>query len=100
MSNSSTKREQALEACDKVINGIEDGTISVSSSLLLCKKIARLVNDLEGMEWLDYEYGGYPNKKGYHLMHGGLVLNMVGYLKRRIKKDESVNTCSQSFVVK
>lgn len=61
MSNSLTKREQALEACDKVINGIEDGTISVSSSLLLCKKIARLVNDLDGLEWLNYEYGGYPN---------------------------------------
>lgn len=61
MSNSLTKREQALEACDKVINGIEDGTISVSSSLLLCKKIARLVNDLDGQEWLNYEYGGYPS---------------------------------------
>ena len=64
MSNSLTKREQALEACDKVINGIEDGTITVSSSLLLCKKIARLVNDLEGQEWLSYEYGGYPNIGG------------------------------------
>ena len=61
MSNSLTKREQALEACDKVINGIEDGAISVLSSLLLCKKIARLVNDLDGQEWLNYEYGGYPS---------------------------------------
>lgn len=58
------KRTQALDACDKVINGIEDGTVSVSSALLLCKRIARLVNDMEGQEWLDYEYGGYPTKKG------------------------------------
>lgn len=66
MSDFSTKREQALQACDKVINGIEDGTISVSSALLLCKKIARLVNDIEGQEWLNYEYGGYPrDSKGY-----------------------------------
>ena len=64
MSDFSTKREHALEACDKVINGIEDGTISVSSALLLCKKIARLVNDVEGQEWLDYEYGGYPSYNG------------------------------------
>ena len=64
MSNSLTKKEQALAACDKVINGIEDGTISVSSSLLLCKKIARLVNDYEGQEWLNYEYGGYPSDNG------------------------------------
>lgn len=27
---------------------------------LLCRKIARLVNDEEGMTWLSYEYGGYP----------------------------------------
>lgn len=64
MSEMSSKREQALIACEKVINGIEDGTISVSSSLLLCKKIARLVNDIESQEWLDYEYGGYPNSNG------------------------------------
>lgn len=64
MSNSLSKKEQALVACDKVINGIEDGTISVSSSLLLCKKIARLVNDWEGQEWLNYEYGGYPSDNG------------------------------------
>lgn len=66
MSDFATKREQALQACDKVINGIEDGTISVSAALLLCKKIARLVNDLEGQEWLNYEYGGYPRgEDGY-----------------------------------
>lgn len=61
MSSFSERRTQALDACDKVINGIEDGEISVSSALLLCKKIARLVNDAEGQEWLQYEYGGYPS---------------------------------------
>ena len=60
MDSITNKREQALEACEKVINGIEDGTISVSASLLLCRRIARLVNDPEGHEWLGYEYGGYP----------------------------------------
>lgn len=29
MSDFATKRLQALEACDKVINGIEDGTVTV-----------------------------------------------------------------------
>lgn len=60
MSDFTTKRMQALDACEKVINGIEDGDISTSAALLLCKKIARLVNDIEGQEWLSYEYGGYP----------------------------------------
>lgn len=64
-----TKRDQALEACDKVILGIEDGTISISSALLLCKRIARLVNDLEGQEWLGYEYGGYPRGKDGYILH-------------------------------
>ena len=63
MSNITTKKTQALEACEKVINGIEDGEISVSSALLLCKKIARLVNDQEGIEWLSYELSGYPKDK-------------------------------------
>ena len=66
MGNYAAKRLQALEACEKVVNGIEDGVISTSSALLLCKKIARLVNDIDGQEWLTYEYGGYPrNDDGY-----------------------------------
>ena len=60
MSDFSTRRLQALEACNKVINGIEDETVTVSSALLHCMKIARLVNDVDGQEWLSYEYGGYP----------------------------------------
>lgn len=64
MNNFSTKKDQALEACNKVIDGIENGTIPVSASLLLCKRIARLVNDIDGQEWLNYEYGGYPNNNG------------------------------------
>lgn len=70
MSDFATKRLQALEACDKVINGIEDGTITVSSALLQCMKIARLVNDIDGQEWLRYEYGGYPKTDE------GLVTNL------------------------
>lgn len=68
MSNFTEKRKQALEACDKVINGIEDGAIAVSSSVLLCRKIARLVNDIEGQEWLSYEYGGYPRGDDGHIL--------------------------------
>ena len=52
-----TRRSQALEACEKVINGIENGVISTSSALLLCRKIARLVNDIEGQEWLNFGMG-------------------------------------------
>lgn len=54
------KIEKALEACEKVIDGIEDSTITTESALLLCTKIARLTNDEENTIWLQYEYGGYP----------------------------------------
>lgn len=54
------KIEKALEACEKVIDGIEENTITTESALLLCTKIARLTNDEENMIWLQYEYGGYP----------------------------------------
>lgn len=67
MNDFAKKRLQALEACEKVINGIEDAEISTSSALLLCKKIARLVNDIDGQEWLTYEYGGYPRDDTGHL---------------------------------
>lgn len=70
MSDYAIKRQQALEACGKVINGIEDGTVTVSSALLQCMKIARLVSDTDGQEWLSYEYGGYPKTDE------GLVTNL------------------------
>lgn len=69
MSNAIDKKGQALEACNKVINGIEDETISVSSALLQCMKIARLVNDFAAQEWLSYEYGGYPRTNDGHVVH-------------------------------
>lgn len=67
MEDINSRRTQALEACEKVINGIEDGTITTSSALLQCIKIARLVNDFEAQEWLGYEYGGYARNDDGHL---------------------------------
>ena len=64
MRDYSDKKHQAIEACEKAINGIEDETLTVGAALLLCKKIARLVNDYDAIEWLNYEYGGYPDKDG------------------------------------
>lgn len=46
------KIEKALEACEKVIDGIEDSTITTESALLLCTKIARLTNDEKNIIWL------------------------------------------------
>ena len=58
-----TKTESAQLACEKVLNGIEDDTITTTSALLQCLKIARLLNDVDAIIWLQYEYGGYPKTK-------------------------------------
>lgn len=84
------KRMEAIEACNKTIYGIEDGSISVSSSLLLCKRIARLVNDQEAQEWLNYEYGGYPHGKDGYIKHEAWVIaTNHGRKELREEKDGS-----------
>ena len=63
-----SKIDRVLLSCEKVIDGIEDETITTESALLQCLKIARLLNDEESIIWLQYEYGGYPrNEEGYVL---------------------------------
>lgn len=62
-----TKREKALDACENVLDGIEEDTISTSSALLQCLRIARLLNDQYAIEWLQYEYGGYPLTETGHI---------------------------------
>ena len=63
-----TKTENALVACEKVLNGIEDNTITTTSALLQCLKIARLLNNVDAIIWLQYEYGGYPkDADGVHI---------------------------------
>lgn len=56
-----TKKEQIIDACEKVLTGLEDNSISGYSALLLCKKIARLSNDTDAYRWLDFELSGYPH---------------------------------------
>lgn len=55
-----TKVEQALIVSEKVLDGIENENISTSSALLQCLRIARLLEDVDAIIWLQYEYGGYP----------------------------------------
>jgi len=54
------KKEEALKLAEEVLTQIELEQISVSSTLLRAKRIARLTNDLEALEWLTYESEGYP----------------------------------------
>lgn len=61
-----TKFEQALETCERIMTGVELGTLSTSSMLMMCLRVARLTNDTDAIEWLQYENSGYPrNEEGY-----------------------------------
>ncbi|MBQ4038441.1 MAG: hypothetical protein IJD05_02910 [Bacteroidaceae bacterium] len=64
-----TKNEQALECCEKVLDAFELGSCSISSALLLCMRIARLLNDTEALIWLQYESGGYPRNAEGRIYH-------------------------------
>lgn len=78
------KKEMALNACENVLNGIEDNTISASSALLQCLKIARLTNDQGATIWLQYEYGGYPRGEDGHILPDAwdvAYANGRGYMK-------------------
>ena len=65
------KLEQAKATCESLLEGIECNTIPTSSALLLCLRIARLLNDSESIIWLQYEYGGYPRTTDGHITAEG-----------------------------
>ena len=64
-----TKHEQALECCEKILDAIELGTCTISSALLLCLRVARLLNDTYALTWLQYESSGYPKDKDGYILH-------------------------------
>ncbi|MBD5094474.1 MAG: hypothetical protein HDT26_09365 [Subdoligranulum sp.] len=86
------KIEKALNSCERVLDGIEEGTISTSSALLLCLRIARLLNDQNAIIWLQYEYGGYPKTEDGYIEHKAWEIaynNGRGYISGR---DRSIFT--------
>lgn len=78
------KAEKALKTCENILEGIEDDTITTSSALLQCLKVARLLNDQTAIIWLQYEYGGYPKTKDGHIQSDAWKIaykNGRGYVK-------------------
>lgn len=57
---------EALSLSEDVLKGLETETLTVSSACLRCLRIARLMNDVQSIQWLEYETTGYPRTKdGY-----------------------------------
>lgn len=58
-----TKIEEALKVSEDILNSFEDYTQKVSSVLLKCLKLARLMEDTDAIEWLSCELHGYKSTK-------------------------------------
>lgn len=61
------KEYEIINACEKVMNGLDDENIAPSNACSLCRKIARLVNDESSSLWLEYECSGYPRNPDGHI---------------------------------
>lgn len=92
----SDKIEKALLACEKVVEGIEDDTITTTSALLLCSKIARLTNDENAIIWLKYEYGGYPKTKDDYIENHAFAI-AYEYGRGYTKKGQKYIFTEQAF---
>lgn len=57
------KLQKALELSENILEDIELENEKLSSILLKCLRLARLIDDTESMEWLQYEVGGYKRSE-------------------------------------
>ena len=78
------KLQKALELSEEILEKIELEEESLESIALKCLRLARLINDTEGMEWLQYEIKGYKksdncyvDKEAYNIAkaHGRSYIN-------------------------
>lgn len=58
-----TKIKEALKVSEDILNAFEDYTQKVSSILLKCLKLARLMEDEDAIEWISCELHGYKSSK-------------------------------------
>lgn len=63
------KLQKAYELSEEILENLEMQTEKVSTILLKVLRLARLTNDIESMEWLNNEIGGYKNIKPRMLSH-------------------------------
>lgn len=58
--------EEALDLSEEILESIELEKIKLTSVVLRCLRLARLINDYDAVTWLQYESTGYPrNSQGY-----------------------------------
>jgi len=93
------KIKQALEACERVLSGVEDESLSVSSTLFQCLKIASLLNDVDSITWLQYECGGYPRDGNGFITTAAWIIAFENG-RKAIKDEEETIFTDMAFVLK
>ncbi len=74
---------QASVLSEQILEGLELETLSTASAALRCMRLARLMNDVDGIDWLQYEISGYPRAQG-----GKKILQSafdIGYARGRLR---------------
>ena len=56
----SIRKEEALSIIEKALKDVHDDAVSVSSLLMKCQSVMRLLNLEEDVDWITYELSGYP----------------------------------------
>lgn len=60
MTNSLSRRAEALDLAEELLGDIELSRIAPIDMARRASRLARLLDDTEGMAWLAYEIGGFP----------------------------------------
>jgi hypothetical protein len=61
MTRQASRRAEALELADQLLNDIEMSSIGPMDIARKTSRLARLLDDAEAMKWLSFEVGGYPS---------------------------------------
>ena len=91
------KLEKMLEISDDILNNIENSDISFEQILLKCKKLARLRDDFDTINWFTAELSGYSSNitipgitrddlERYAGMSGRFTINIDPKTKEEINK--------------
>lgn len=84
------KLQKALELSEEILEKIELEEESLESIALKCLRLARLINDTEGMEWLQYEIKGYKRSDNGYIDSGAYNIAKAHgrtYINNKDKKE-------------
>lgn len=80
--------EEALQLSEEILESIELEKIKLSSIVLRCLRLARLINDNEAIQWLQFESTGYPRTDNGHIENYAFE---IAYKKGRKQPSNSEN---------